>query len=207
MRGCILCAVLLLFVISCLCVSGRSSHRTSGELLAVLTRLSNSGAPRSGLFERIVLCCVFCLAGRSFVSCLSAASRRPSCSRDPGSRLARYGGSLFDERGALLVHEKSGALRGLHCMLLCFLSLSLSLSLSLLSASVSLLLSWCASLSGGTMRRSLSIVEVIRRRLLRCPRNCSPRGSVAGTIVGALCCERFCCIAADRGMLFWTAPR
>ena len=73
--------------------------------------------------------------------------------------------------------------------------------------SVSLLLSWCAFLSGGTMRRSLAIVEAIRRRLPRCRGNFGPRGSVADIIAGALCCERLSWMGKDRGMPFSTAPR
>ncbi len=142
------------------------------------------------------------MARGSYCSCPSAACCGAAGSRAPGSHPAH-------ERGALLAHERSGALRSSHCMLLCSPSLfSLSLSLPLFfSLSLSLLMSWCASLFDGTMRRPLAIVEAMWRRLPRCRRNCGPRGSVAGTIVGALCCERFCWVGAVCGMLSSTAPR
>ena len=69
-------------------------------------------------------------------------------------------------------------------------SLSLSFSLSLSpSSSLSLSVSWCASLFYGIMLSALAIGDAIARRLRLWSRDCGPRGSIASTIVGALCCE------------------
>ena len=56
--------------------------------------------------------------------------------------------------------------------------------------SLSLTPSRYASLFDGTMPSTLAIRGAITRRWTRCRRNCGPRGWIASTIVGALCCER-----------------
>ena len=45
---------------------------------------------------------------------------------------------------------------------------------------------WCVFLFDGIMRNLLAIVEATLRRLPLCRRDCGLRGSIAGTIVGAL---------------------
>jgi hypothetical protein len=85
---------------------------------------------------------------------------------------------------------------GARCCFASPLSLTLLLSLFL---SLSLSLSWYASLFDGTMPSTLAIVEAMTRPLRRFRRNCGPRGSIASTIVGALCCECFVGFVADGG--------
>ena len=89
--GCVdaYCALCLSFFVSLyLCLFGRDSNRTSGELLAVLTQLQLGKIPTRGLLERVVLCCLFSLARRSDFSCSWVSSGATACSCAPGSRLA-----------------------------------------------------------------------------------------------------------------------
>ena len=145
---------------------GRDIDRTSGELEAVLTQLQLGEIPTRGLFERVVLCCLFCLSRRSYLWRSSASSGAIVWSYSCGS-------CLVYERREVFVHERSRVLR-------CHLG---RLSLFFFS--------WCVFLFDGTMLSTLAIVVAMTWRLRRCRRNCGPRGSIASTIVGALCCE--CC--------------
>ena len=98
----------------CMRLFGRDINRTSGELEAVLTQLQLGEIPTRGLFERVVLCCLFCLSRRSYLWRSSASSGAIAWSCSCGS-------CLVYERREVFVHERSRVLRcHLGCLSLFF---------------------------------------------------------------------------------------
>ena len=161
---------------------GWDINRTSGELEAVLTQLQLGEIPTRGLFERVVLCCLFCLSRRSYLWRSSASSGAIvwSCS---------CGSCLVYERREVFVHERSRVLR---CHLGC-----LSLFFSLL---VRLFVRWHYAEHIGDRRGYDLALAAMPPEL---------RSSWVDREHNRGCPVLRVLLAWGRmgGMLFWTAPR